>query len=66
LIKTQLANQQYRSKAKNRNMQRRRQWNTTPQKTNNNEIEDTVENEVNEYLVEDPTRMLISMSNEHN
>jgi chromosome condensin MukBEF complex kleisin-like MukF subunit len=44
----------------------RRQGNTTLQNTNNNSIEDLVENEGNEYSVADPSKMMINMSNELN
>jgi hypothetical protein len=47
-------------------MGRRMQWNTTPQKTNNNSIEVLVENEGKEYPVVDRSRKIISMSNKLN
>jgi hypothetical protein len=46
-----------------RNMGIRRQGNTTPQKTTNL-IEDSMENEENEDIVADSSRMVISMFNE--
>jgi hypothetical protein len=44
-------------------MGRRRQGNSTPQKTNNS-LEDLVGNEENEYVAPHPNRMIITMSNE--
>jgi hypothetical protein len=52
--------------AQNRSMgRRRRQGNSTHQKTNNS-IEDFVGNEGNEYMVPNPNRMIINMTNEPN
>jgi hypothetical protein len=41
---------------------RTRQGNTIPQKTNNDSVEDLVENEGNESPVSDPTRMMVKCS----
>jgi hypothetical protein len=58
--KPQLVNQRRRT-AQNGIMGRRgRQGNTTPQRTNNS-TEDLMENEGNEYIVVDPSRMMISL-----
>jgi hypothetical protein len=46
-------------------MGRRRQGNSTPQKTNNS-IEDFVVNEENEYQVPDSNRIVTNMTNEIN
>jgi hypothetical protein len=46
-------------------MGRRRRQEAALQRINSS-IEDLVENEGNEYLVSDPSRMMISMSNELN
>jgi hypothetical protein len=55
------------SKTQNRNMWRkRRQENMTPQKTNNNIIEDLVESERDKSPVAGVRRMMIRMVNELN
>jgi hypothetical protein len=53
------------SKAQNRRIGRkRRQENTTPQKSNNNIIEDLIKSEGDESPVADVRRMIIRMFNE--
>jgi hypothetical protein len=42
-------------------MGRRRQRNTTPQKTNDNSIEDLAGNEGTEHPVAGPSRMMVSI-----
>jgi hypothetical protein len=43
---------------------KRRQGNTTPQKTNNNIIEDLVSSKEDKFLVDDISRMLLRMFSE--
>jgi hypothetical protein len=57
-----ISNQQHRRKALNRNMGRqRRQGNITPQKINNDIIEDLVESEGDESPVADFRRIMTRM-----